>query len=100
MGSCGVVGLTLVHRWGCSVYPGTLGSLRFALRVVGFIRGLCVSTRVRTSGRSVHSHSPWVTLGSPSVVRFTLVRLVDGLDSSGIVGFTRVRPWYRWVHPR
>ena len=72
-----VVGFIQVRPWGCSVYAGTLGSLWFALRVVWFIRGLCVSTRHCTAGRSVH---PW----SLNSLTFSL----------GVVGFIRGR----WVH--
>ena len=67
-----VVGFTRVlTRWGRCVPPRSLGSLRFALRVVWFIRG-----------RWVHSGSP-----------------CRPLDSSCVVGFTLFRPRNRCVHP-
>ena len=57
MFTLGVFGFTRVRPEGRWVHAGSLGSLRFALRVVGFIRGLCVSTRLCTAGRSVHPGS-------------------------------------------
>ena len=56
-----------LSRW---VHPGSLGSLGFALGVVGFIRG------------------HWVDEGAPW----------RSFSSSGVVVFTRVRPGCRWVH--
>ena len=63
-------------RWIHSSLPwgslGFLGSLKFALGVTGFMRG-----------RWVHSGSSLVPMGS-----------------SGVVGFSGVRPGGRWIHWR
>ena len=96
-----------------------MGSLGFALGVLGIMRGRCV-----------HSRSRWGSLGSSGVVGFTLVRagvrwvhsrslgsfirdrwvhsvspwgslsfLWWSLSSTAVVGFTWVLPGDRWVHP-
>ena len=97
------------------VHPGSLGSLRCALVIIGFIRV-----------RLVHSGALWAALGScgsfgssevvwfirvhPAGVGFMfVVGIVRGrwvhssapwgsLCSSVVVGFTRVRPVGRLVH--
>ena len=61
--------LTSVRPGGRWVHPGSIGSVGFALGVVGFIRGLWVQ-----------SVAHWLSLGS-----------------SGVVGFTRVRTGCHWV---
>ena len=93
-----VAGFTLVQP-GC--HPGWLGSLGCALGVVGFIRG---RSRVRPRGRWVHP-GPLGSLGSAlGVVRFVWGCWVHSdspcgsLSSSGVVGFTRKRPWGSWVY--
>ena len=81
-----------------------MGSLGFALWVVGIVLG-----------RLIHTGSRWGSLGSSKVVEFTRVRagvvgFIRGrwvhsgsrwgsLGSSGVVGFTRVHSGRRWVHP-
>ena len=72
-----VVGFTRVRPGGRWVHPGSLGSLRCALIIVGFIRG-----------RLVHSGSPWGSLGSSGLVWFARER-------SGGVGFMRVVEFIR-----
>ena len=62
--------VTRVRSGDLWVHPVPLSSLVYALGVIGFIRG-----------RWVHSVSPWGSLGS-----------------SGVVRFTRVRPGCRCVH--
>ena len=76
---------------------GSFHVVGFAQEDAGFIKCLWV-----------HSNSPWVSLGSSGVVGFTRVR--PGvrwvhLQSFGslafaleVVGFTRRRPEGRWVH--
>ena len=98
--SSGVVVFTRVRpggRWVRSrchwVHAPSLGSLGFALRVVGFIRD-----------RWVHSDSPFGSLGSSEFVGFTRVcpmcRCVHPTSlgslslALGVVGFI----WCRWVH--
>ena len=77
LGLSGDVGLTLVRPAGSSVHLRSMCVyiLGFALLVVRYIQG-----------RWVHSHSPWVSLGSSRVVRFTLVRLVGGWIHPGSFG--------------
>ena len=147
VGSSEVVEFTQVHHWGRWVHPGWLGSLRCALGVFGFIwfvwftrehPGGVGFMRVVgiVRGRWVHSIAPWGSLGSSGVVGFTRVRPVrrwvhaaslvssgvalvyalgfvgfircrwvlssapcGSLRSSVVVGFTRVCPGDRWVHP-
>ena len=72
LSSFGFVVFTRDRAGGRWVHPGSLGSIRFALGVVGFIWVYWV-----------HSGSRWVSLAS-----------------SGVVGFTRIRPEGRWFHPR
>ena len=113
--SSGVVGFTrvrLVHsgapRWSLGsvgfalgvvgFIRVSLGSLRFALRIVGF-------TRIRSWGHWVDSRS----LGSLGftlwVVGFIRGRWVHSgapcgsLGSSGDVSFTQIHPSGRWLHP-
>ena len=77
MDSYGFVWFTPLYPGGLWVHPGSFGSLVSAqggvgfMRVVGFILG-----------RSVHLGAPW-----------------GSLCSSGVVGFTPVRPGCRCVHP-
>ena len=116
-------------HWGCAlgvigfirVHPRSLGSLRVgtggsrfhpcsqdtlvcALGVVGFIRDHWVHWRA-PGKLSVHPGS-LKSLGCVlAFVGFIRSRLVHGdaplgpSGSSGVVGFTGVRPWCRWVHP-
>ena len=72
MGSFEVFGFAQVGPWVRWVHAGSLGSLKFALGVTGFIQG-----------RWVHLGSPWGSMGS-----------------SGVVRFTGVRPGGRWVQWR
>ena len=75
-GSSWVIGFTRVRAGSLWVHAGSLGSLRFALGVIAFIRG---------------------SLGS---LGFASVNLPWGsMGSSEVVAFTRVCPWGRWVHP-
>ena len=67
------VRFTLVRLDGGRVYPGSFGSLGFALGVFGFIRG-----------RWVYSVLPLWSLGNPGSLEFAL----GSLGSSGVVGFT------------
>ena len=72
LGSSEVVGYTWVRHGGCRIHLGSLGFLRCALRVVGFIwgrvlmgarlglmgsSGIVVFTRVIREGRCVHPGS-------------------------------------------
>ena len=75
-GSSWVIGFTRVLAGGLWVHAGSLGSLRFALGVIAFIRGSLGSLGFASV------HLPWGSMGS-----------------SEVVAFTRVRPWGRWVHP-
>ena len=103
MGSSGVVGFTRDRLGGCWVHLGWFSSLEFPLGVDGFIRGSWI-----------HSGTPWGYLvhpGSLGSLRFALgvagffrAGWVDtgsplgSMGSSGVVGFTGVRPGGRWVH--
>ena len=104
---------------GCWVHPGPLGSLVYALGVVGFIRG---GTRVQPGcrwvhpgclashgsalgvvgfirGRWGHSVAPW---GSEFILRSWVhsgARFRSSC-SSGVVRFTRVSPRCRCVHQK
>ena len=73
-----------VCRW---VHPGSLGSLGFAMGVVGFIGGFWVQWC-----------SPCGSLGSSWVVGFTRVRPGDCWVHMVVVRFTQVRPGGSWVH--
>ena len=75
-------------RHGCRrVHSGSLGTIEFALGVVGFILGHCVHALCALGfvgfiqGRWVHAGAPWGASGS-----------------FGIVGFTRVHPGGRQVY--
>ena len=81
LGTSGIVGFTLVHSGGCSVHPGSLGTLACALGVVGFILGRLVCLR-----------APCLSLGSSGVTWFTL-----GVVAS-VVRFTHARLGGRWFH--
>ena len=73
MCSSGVVGFTRVRTAGLSVLPGSLGSLAFALGVIGFIWS-----------RKVHSGSLWGRQVHPGLLGslgFTLGVAI------GVVGF-------------
>ena len=86
-----------------------MGSLGFALWVVGFIRDRWVH-KVRTGvvrlnwDRWVHSRSPWVSLGLSRGVRFTRIGLGGGRvypGSFGSLGFALVVVGFirsHWVH--
>ena len=100
--------LTRVRPGGRWVHPRLLGSLRFAIGVVGFVGFV----RVRHGGRLVRSGVRWVHSRSLGLLRFTLgvIWFIGGrwvhsgsprgpLGSSGIVGFRRFRPMDRWLHP-
>ena len=112
LGSYRVVGFTRFRPCCRKVLPGSLefalgslGSLRFALEVVGNIQS-----------RFVHLCSPLASSGSSGVIRFTRVRpggswahpgslcslrfaLRAGVWSSSFVGFAPVRLGCCWVHP-
>ena len=71
--SSGVIGFTRIRPRGRWVHPSSLDSLRFAMGVVGFVRVRWVgftlgplgsSGVVHAGGRSVHSCSLWLSLGS------------------------------------
>ena len=94
LGSSGVVGFTRVRSERRSVHPGSLGTLGGALVVVGFIRGHLVHPGYSIlgvvgfiRGRWLHSGVPWGSLRSSGIVGFTAVR-------PGCSGFIRGR----WVH--
>ena len=122
----GGVGFTSVRAGGRWVHPGSLGSVGFALGVVGFIRGRWIPsgspwgsfgslggrwvqvvgfTWLLSVGRCVH---PWsfrslgFSLGVVGYIRGRWIysgSLCGPLSSSGVVGFTRFRPRCHWVHP-
>ena len=124
LGSSRDIRLTQVSLGGGWVHPGSLGSLMFALGVVGFIQGCWVHSgsplgssgvvgfiRVRPAGRLVCSGVRWVHPRWLGSLRFALgfVWFIGGrwvhsgspcgpLDSSGVVGFTRFRFRDSWVH--
>ena len=75
-GSSRIAGFTLIRPWGCWLLPGSLGSLEFALGVVGFIRD-----------RLEHWGLPCVLIRSTGVVGFTWVRAGVGVLIRGC-----------WVH--
>ena len=78
-----------VSHWGHWVHPVSLGSHRIALGVLRFFRSRWGSSFGSFSSSGVclaNLSSPWVSLAS---LGFAL----------GVVGFTRVRPGGRWVHP-
>ena len=79
LGLSGVIAFIRVRAGGRWVHAGSLGSLGFALGVVWFA---LVVVRFM-SGRWIHLGSPWWSLGS-----------------SWVIGFTRISPGGRWVHPR
>ena len=113
--SCGsfsssrVVGLTRIRPVGDWVHPASLGSLAFAVGVVGFFRcrwvhsgwssGVVGFTRLRPGGG-------YVNQGSLDSLKFALVDAHLGSIGSlnfalGVTGFMRVHsgsPWGRWVH--
>ena len=118
--SSAVVWFTWVRPVGHWVHPASLGLLGFAPCVVEFI-GFALGVTARTAGRSADPGSLGSVAFALGVVgfiqsaRFTRVRLGSGrvqpdsfhtgsrcgsFGSSGVVGFSRVRPWGRWVHPR
>ena len=72
------------------VQPGSLGSIGCTLRVVGFIRSLWG-----------HGDTPWVSLGSSGIARFTMVRHgVFRVDQAlvGSLGCTLDVVLDSWVH--
>ena len=79
LGSPGIVRFTQLRAGGRWVHPGSLGSLDLALADVGFALGVVGFMR----GRWIHLDSPW-----------------GSLDSTGVVGFSRISPGVRLVHPR
>ena len=96
--SSGVVRFSRVRPKGCWVHPWPLGSLVYALGVVGFIQG---GTRVQPGCRRgvwLHTGAPWGSLGLSGVVGVTRLHH-GGRSSSCAVGFTRVRASGLRVHP-
>ena len=77
------------------VHIGSLGLLGCALRVVGFIWGRWVHIGARLGSMGDH----WVSLGSSGVVGFTRVRPGGVSVYAESMVFTRVYPGGRWVHP-
>ena len=79
-----VIVFSRIRPRGRLVHPGSLGRLRFALGLVGFLQGRWVHSSLVViglfRGRRDHSESPLRSLGSP-----------------GVVGFTRVHTGGRWV---
>ena len=98
VGSLGCArGVIRVRNGGLWVDHGSLGSLKCTLGVVRFIQGRCfhLCAQRLIQGRCVHLDAPRESLGSSGVVRFTRVR---PWRSSGAVRFSHVRPWVCWVH--
>ena len=131
--SCGwfsssrVVGLTRIRPVGDWVNPASLGSLAFAVGVVGFFRcrwvhsgwssGVVGFTRLRPGGGCVNPgslDSLKFALVDAGFIWGLLVHSISPWESLGSCGFTRVRPgvdgfirsrwvhcdrpWGRWVH--
>ena len=107
LGSSGALLFNRVRVGDCWVHPGSLGSLGCAFAVVGFIRVYSVRLESRWVhmgapwNRCVHSDVHWVSLGSSGVVRYTRERpwgvsvyagSMDSLGCSlGVVGFIQGR---------
>ena len=74
-------------------HPGTLGTLGFALGVVGFIlSGWVPSSRVVALGSLGSSWDVAFSLGNGGFILGRWIHLGASLSSSGVVVFTRVRP--------
>ena len=81
-GSLGVDGFVVVRLGGLRYHSGSLGSLGYALGVVGFVRG-----------RWVHFHwgAPWGSCGSFGFIgAWSLGKMGYALE---VVGFIRGTPW-------